>query len=425
MKKSMSSLPQITGLPDPGDSRRVRLHSVDGAAAPAPVSSAEEDRRRLKIAMIGGRGVANTYSGIETYYEEVGSRLAARGHEVVVYCRTHFTPAMESYRGIRVHRLPSLKTKHLDTLVHTILSTVDAVPRGFDIIHYHALGPSLFALLPRLFGRATVASVHGLDWQRGKWGRVARTALRACEWASARCPTSTIVVSRTLQRHYLEVQGRTTEFVPNAVLPSPARPPERILARGLQKDGYLLFAGRLSPEKGVHTLLEALRPLRGRKKLVIAGGSSFADTYVQSLHAAAWEDVVFLGNVDRQTMEELYSNCYAFVLPSVMEGLSVALLEALAFGACIITTDIPENLEVVGTAALTFPPGDVSALRLALEQILDSRVVVEAYRQRAREHAGVQPDWEEVARLTEAVYYRCLDGAAPEYPATGVPPCRD
>lgn len=370
-------------------------------------------RGPLKIAFIGGRGVAGTYSGIETYYEEVGSRLAARGHQVVAHCRTHFTPQIQAYRGITVRRLPSLRTKHLDTLLHTFLSTLDVLPRGFDIVHYHALGPSVFSVVPRLFGTKTVATVHGLDWQRGKWGPFARAFLQFGEWASARCPTATVVVSRTLQRHYAAQYGRKPHFIPNAVVNSAVtcapRPAARIRQHGLEKDGFLLFAGRLSPEKGVHTLLEALGPVDGRMPLVLAGGSSYSGGYIEQLRAMAWDKVIFLGNVDQEMMQELYSNCYAYILPSVMEGLSVGLLEALSYGACIVTTNISENIEVVGDAALSFPPGDVAALRELLRRVLTSEELVREYRTRAAAHAAAQPDWDEVARQTEALYYELLN----------------
>ncbi|MFQ5668692.1 MAG: glycosyltransferase family 4 protein, partial [Candidatus Binatia bacterium] len=360
--------------------------------------------RQLKIAFIGGRGVGGTYSGIETYYEEVGSRLAQRGHEVTAYCRTYFTPATDWHRGIRVRRLPALRSKHLETLSHSVLCTIDSLRRRFDIIQYHAIGSAPLSLLPRLMGRTTVLSVRGLDWQRAKWGRGARAFLKFGEWASAHCPVATVVVSRTLQQHYLNAHGRAPYFIPNAVVPAAPRPAHRIARYGLEKDGFLLFAGRLSPEKGVHTLLEAMRPLRRNVKLVLAGGSSYSDGYIETLHHAAWDGVVFPGNVDRETMEELYSNCYAYVLPSVMEGLSVGLLEALSYGACILTTAIPENLEVVGSAGLSFPPRDVTALRTLLREVLDNADLVREYRRRATAHAGAQPGWDEVVRETENLY---------------------
>ncbi len=365
--------------------------------------------RKLRIAFIGARGVGGTYSGIETYYEELGSRLAARGHEVTAYCRSYFTPDVPSYRGIQVRRMPSIRSKHLDTFSHSLLSTVDALRRRFDIVQYHAIGSAPLSFLPPLFGGTTILSVRGLDWQRAKWGGFARSVLRFGEWASVRCPTATVVVSRTLQRHYAREHRQIPYCIPNAVVPCAQRKAERITALGLGKGDFILFAGRLSPEKGVHTLLEAMRPLGDRMTLAIAGGSSYSDGYIEHLRSAAGGNVRFLGNVDHDMMAELYSNCYAYVLPSAMEGLSVGLLEALSHGACIVTTNIPENLEVVGDAGLSFPPGDVEALRGCLQKILDDPDLARDCRRRAGLRASAQPDWDDVARLTEELYHDLLD----------------
>ncbi|MGB5293582.1 MAG: glycosyltransferase family 4 protein [Thermoanaerobaculia bacterium] len=362
---------------------------------------------KLRIAFIGARGVGGTYSGIETYYEEVGSRLAARGHEVTAYCRTYFTPDTELYRGIRVRRLPSLRSKHLETLSHSVLATFDALFRGYDIVQFHALGSAPLSVLPRIFGKKTVVSVRGLDWQRAKWGKIARWVLQAGEWASVRLPTSTVVVSETLRDHYRTHHDSETRVIRNAVIPADRRPPRRIASLGLERDQFLLFVGRISPEKGIHTLLEALNPLPRSKKLVLAGGSSYSDSYIRSVKEMAWNEVVFLGKVDHETIEELLSNCYAFVLPSTIEGLSIALLEALSFGTCIVTTAIPENLEVVAEAGIVFPPEDVEALRERLRAILDSPELVRQHRELTAKRAEDWPDWDGVTDQTEE-FYRIL-----------------
>ncbi len=373
--------------------------------------------RRLRVAFIGGRGVVGTYSGIETYYEEIGARLAGRGHRVTAYCRDYFTPRLAEHRGIRIRRLPCLRTKHLETISHSLVATFASLLESFDIVQYHAVGSAPLALLPRLFGRTTVVSVRGLDWRRAKWGGVARVALKAGEWASARLPSATVVVSRTLQRHYAAAHGCHAYCIPNAVVPAARRAADGIGRRyGLERDGFLLFAGRLSPEKGVHTLLEALRPLPRTRRLVLAGGSSYSRSYIEALRRDAWDEVLFLGNVDHETVEELLSNCYAYVLPSAMEGLSISLLEALSFGCCIVATDIPENREVIGGAGLTFPVGDVPALRALLGALLESPSLVAEQRALAAAHARSQPDWDEVAARTEALYLNLLEpGAAPAH----------
>ncbi len=365
----------------------------------------------LRIAFLGARGVIGTYSGIETYYEEVGSRLVARGHQVTAYCRNYFTPDVPSHRGILVRRLPSLHGKHTETISHSLLGTLDCLFRPFDIVQYHAIGSSPLALVPRLFGKKTVVSVRGLDWQRAKWGGFARRVLQFGEWAAATFPSATGVVSHTLEEHYARVHGKKVHCIPNAVVKPERVPLERLRELGFEGNDYLLFAGRISPEKGLDTLLQALRPLapllRGRK-LLVAGGSSFTDSYIEEMKALAWDDVIFLGRVDRDYMAELYSHCLAFILPSAMEGLSVALLEAVSYGLPIVTTDIAENREVVGDAALLFPYGDVEALSAHLRHLLEEEELVAALREKAQHRAATQPGWDEVAELTEDFYLRIL-----------------
>jgi glycosyltransferase involved in cell wall biosynthesis len=325
---------------------------------------------------------------------------------MTAYCRTHFTPDVPTYRGIHVRRLPSLENKHLETISHSILSTVDAIFRGYDVIQFHAIGSAPLALLPRALGKKTVVSVRGLDWQRAKWGTFATFVLQCGEWASARCPNATVVVSHVLQEHYEKTHGRRPTVIPNAVLPATRVEPKIIRERwGLEKDSFVLYAGRISREKNVDVLLDAMRPHADSKTLVLAGGSSYSDEYITELKAKAWPDVRFLGSVDRDTMCELHSNNYAYVLPSVMEGLSISLLEAVSYGSCIITTDIPENREVVGDAGLLCDVGSVDQLSKILGDLIADPSLVEKMRSRAAARALTQPDWDATAERTEAFYY--------------------
>ncbi len=285
-----------------------------------------------------------TYSGIETYYEEVGSRLAARGHQVTAYRRSYFTPDVPQHRGVLDPPAALPAGKHTETLSHSLLGTFDCLFRSFDIVQYHAIGSSPLALLPRPFGKKTVVSVRGLDWQRARWGGFARRVLQFGEWAAATCPSAACVVSYTLRGALRagRTAKRSTAF-PNAVVPATRQARTSCGRWAFRANDYVLFAGRISPEKGSTPSAGAggRWPLLRGRKLLIAGGSSFTDDYIAEMKALAWEDVVFLGRVDRETMAELYSNCLAFMLPSAMEGLSVALLEAVSYGLPIVTTEHP------------------------------------------------------------------------------------
>jgi glycosyltransferase involved in cell wall biosynthesis len=334
-------------------------------AVPPPVTAAP-----LRVAFIGGRGMISKYSGIETYYEEVGKRLVAMGHDVTVYCRSYFTPALPKYEGMRLVRLPTFRSKHLETLVHTFLSTVHVMFRGCDIVHYHAQGPALFSFFPRLVGKKTVVTVQGQDWQRKKWGRFACSALRLGELASARLPNHTMVVSQTLQRHYRTAYGVQTTYVPNGSVIRKRVAPLQIPEWGLEPDNYILFLGRFSPEKNCHLLIEAYEKLETRAKLVLAGGSSYTNAYVDELRKHQSEQVLFLNWVQGAALDELLTNAALFVLPSDLEGLSLALLDAMGAGVCVLTSDIPENREVIEGAGFTFQPGDANDLAHLLQRLL-------------------------------------------------------
>ncbi len=324
----------------------------------------------LRVAFIGGRGMVSKYSGIETYYEEVGKRLVEMGHDVTVYCRSYFTPALPKYEGMRLVRLPTFRSKHLETLVHTFLSTVHVMFSKCDIVHYHAQGPALFSFFPRLVGKKTVVTVQGLDWQRKKWGRFASLTLRLGELASARLPNHTMVVSQTLREHYRTAYGAQTKYVPNGSMIRKRVAPSQIPEWGLEPDNYILFLGRLSPEKNCHLLIEAYESLDTRVKLVLAGGSSYTSTYVDQLRKHQSNQVLFLDWVYGVALDELLTNAALFVLPSDMEGLSLALLDAMGAAVCVLTSDIPENREVVAGTGFTFQPGDAPDLARMLRLLL-------------------------------------------------------
>lgn len=365
-------------------------------------------QHRLRIAFIGGRGVISKYSGIESYYEEVGKSLAKMGHEVTVYCRNYFTPALTEHNGMKLVRLPTIRSKHLETVIHTTLSTFHALTRRYDVVHYHALGPALFSFLPRLLGMKTAVTVQGLDWQRKKWGRLASTVLRLGERASVRLPNGTMVVSRALQERYREIHGIDAFYVPNGGILRERREPRAILEWGLEPGKYVLFLGRFSPEKGCHLLVEAFERLDTDVKLVMAGASSYCDSYSQELRTHASEKIRMLEWVSGETLDELLTNAMIFVLPSDLEGLSLALLDAMGAGVCVLTSDVPENREVVDGAGLTFRRGDSGDLAERLQFLISNPSVREAAARIARKRIEEQYQWQKIAEEIELAYFQIL-----------------
>lgn len=367
-----------------------------------------ECNSRPRIAFIGGRGVISKYSGIESYYEEVGKHLARRGNDVTVYCRNHFTPALSEHNGMRLVRLPTIRSKHLETVIHTFFSTAHAITQRYDIVHYHALGPALFSWIPRVFGIKTAVTVQGLDWQRKKWGRIASAVLLAGERASAHFPDATMVVSRELQRRYTENHGIESFYVPNGGILRDRHPAKKILEWGLDPGQYVLFLGRFSPEKGCHLLVRAFEQLETDAKLVMAGAASYCDEYSGELRRHASDKIRMLDWVSGETLDELLTNAMIFVLPSEMEGLSLALLDAMGAGLCVLASDIPENREVVEGAGYLFKPGNSDDLAERLRFLIANPAIREAAGKTARRRIEDEYRWPAIAGQIEKVYFQLL-----------------
>jgi glycosyltransferase involved in cell wall biosynthesis len=368
----------------------------------------ELPHKKLRIAFIGGRGVISKYSGIETYYEEVGKRLAQMGHEVTVYCRSYFTPDVAAYKSMRLVRLPTIRSKHFETVVHTLLSTAHAITQKYDVVHYHALGPALFSILPRLAGSKTAVTVQGLDWQRKKWGRLASSVLQLGERASVKLPNATMVVSQTLRRRYREVHGVEAFYVPNGGVLREGRAPCKILEWGIEAQSYVLFLGRFSPEKGCHILMEAFEQLDTDVKLVMAGASSYCDAYSRELRTHASASVLLHDWVAGDTLDELLTNAMIFVLPSEMEGLSLALLDAMGAGLCVVASDVPENREVVDGVGFTFECGNATDLAERLRFLIANPAVREAAGKAAKNRVRDHYQWQGIAADIENAYFEIM-----------------
>ncbi len=382
----------LTGIYESLKKRATRAATPRGNAKP------------LRVAFIGGRGIIGKYSGVESFYEKAGRGLASRGYEVTAYCRTYFTPDQKEYAGIKIVRLPTIRSKHLDTFVHSLLSTIHACFSHYDIVHYHTLGPSVFAFLPRLFGKETLVTVQGLDWQRKKWSWFARLVLQAGEWTSAHFPDRTIVVSRTLQNYYLSRYGRPVSYVPNGTDLLSRRTGPCFTRFGLQPESYVLFLGRFSPEKNLDLLVDVFEQIDTPMKLILAGGSSHSDEYMTRLRSHENGKIRFLDWLSGDTLEEILTNAALFVLPSDLEGLSLALLDAMAAGVCVLASDVPENREAIGDAGFTFRAGNPLDFRRMLASLLLNPDLRRSTAQRAQERVKAQFLWTRVVDDLERVY---------------------
>lgn len=374
----------------------------------------------MRIAFIGHKRIPSREGGIEIVVDELATRMVARGEQVVVYNRKGHNVAGEEfdnqsstsdkpymYRGVKVIPVTTIDAKGLAALTSSFFATLKAIKARPDVIHYHAEGPCVPLRLAHWFGIRTVATIHGLDWQRAKWGRFASTYLKLGERTAAKCADEVIVLSRNVQRYFKDTYGRDVRFIPNGIERNTPVAADAITRKyGLEKDGYILFLGRIVPEKGVHYLIEAFKRLDTDKKLVIAGGSSDSAEYYESIKAAAASDprIVLTGFTQGEELVELYSNAYVYVLPSDLEGMPMSLLEAMSYGNCCLTSDIPECAEVVGDHAVTFHKGDVDDLTVKLGGLLSDSAQVMSLKTSAADYITDKYSWDDVVDRTLALY---------------------
>ena len=371
--------------------------------------------KKVKIAMLGHKSIPSRQGGIEIVVEELAVRMAALGHQVTIYNRSgHHVSGKEfdqkklrEYKGIRMKYVPTIDKKGLAAMSASFFAAVAAAFGKYDVVHFHAEGPCAMLWLPKLFGKRCIATVHGLDHQRAKWGKFASTYIMLGEKCAVRFADEIIVLSEGVQKYFLDTYGRKTRFIPNGVNRPVLHEAEIIKNKfGLEKDTYILFLGRLVPEKGLRYLIQAFKQVKTDKKLVIAGGSSDTDEFAGELWEMAKGDdrIVFTGFVQGQELDELYSNAYVYTLPSDLEGMPLSLLEAMSYGNCCLVSDIDECASVVEDKALIFKKSDVNDLKEKLQLACDQPKIVEQMKAEAADFICGKYNWDDVVKETLSLY---------------------
>jgi len=361
--------------------------------------------------MIGSKGIPATVGGVERIVEELSARLVERGHDVTVYARRAYVGAAapQRHRGVRIRVTPSMPGKYSDTLSHAFASVLDGLPRAFDIWHVHSLGNTPVIPLLRTASARVLFHVHGQEWKGGKWGRKAQAYFRRCERLGLATATRTVVNTEAARADYRERLGRESIFIPNAV-EVPAVVDTGILGRlGLTPRGYLLFVGRLVPEKGCHHLVEAHRRLGLNLPVVVCGEGAHSDDYVARLRASAGPLIRFVGTIIGPELTELYAACRLLVNPTERDAVSLVLLEAMAQGAPVLASDIPEMREGLGGAGFHFRSGDAGDLARVLAELLDRPERLEGVRERAAARVRQEYAWPSVVDRFEAVYREMME----------------
>ena len=360
----------------------------------------------MRIAYIAVKGMP-IGGGIEKLTEEIGSRLANKGHQIVVYSSRNYGTLDGEFKGMEIRTVPSLNTRAFHKLSICLHAIRDVIrERNVDLVHIHAVGPSLFSIFPRIKGIPTVVQTHGLEWKRDKWGFTGKAFFKMADYTAVYFPHKTTSVSKVQKNYYEEKFGREIVHIPTGVNFVKRRKPRWILEKGLEPSRYILFAARLVEEKGAHFLIEAFRPIQTDMKLIIAGDAAHAEKYKASLKRKANGDmrIIFPGFVTGEPLEELFSNAFLFCLPSTLEGLPIALLEAMSYGNCCVASDIPENLEALEQYGYTFRNRDSEDLRRALRELIEHSEKVKEKKEAARVHVLKNYSWDHIADQMEALY---------------------
>jgi len=371
----------------------------------------------VSIAFLGHKKLDRS-GGIEVVVTELTTRMAALGYDVTCYNRRgHHVSGKEfddtnlnslkEYQGVKIKTVPTIQAKGLAAMSSSFFATMCVAFGKYDVVHFHAEGPCAMLWLPKLFGKRCIATVHGLDHQRAKWGFVARNYIMMGEKCAVKFADEIIVLSKGVQEYFKDTYGRETKFIPNGVNCPIVRETELMNEKyGLAKDSYILFLGRLVPEKGLRYLVQAYKNVKTDKKLVIAGGASDTDEFMAELKkmAAGDDRIIFTGFVQGQLLDELYSNAYIYTLPSDLEGMPLSLLEAMSYGNCCLVSDIAECAEVIEDKAVIFQKSNVDDLKGKLQMLCDNPELVAVYKKEAADFICTKYNWDDVVERTLELY---------------------
>ncbi len=373
------------------------------------------DDKNAKIAFIGHKRVPSREGGVEIVAEELSVRMASRGLDVTLYNRRghHISgkdfdnKKLKEYKGVHIKSVFTINKAGLAAMTSSFFASLRAAFSSCKIVHYHAEGPCAMMWIPKLFGKRCVATIHGLDHKRAKWGNFASSYIKFGEKCAVKFADEIIVLSENLKNYFLETYGRETVYIPNGISKATKCDPQLITEKyGLIGGDYILFLGRIVPEKGISYLIDAFKSVETDKKLVIAGGASDTDEYMQYIKAMADSDdrIIFTNFVEGRLLAELYSNAYIYTLPSDLEGMPLSLLEAMSYGNCCLTSDIPECAEVVSDKGFTFKKSSIADLNSKLQYLCDNPQTVSDFSAISADYICSKYNWDDVVQKTLSLY---------------------
>lgn len=371
---------------------------------------------KLNIVMLGHKRIPSREGGVEIVVEELSKRMVRLGHDVTCYNRSgkhaldknKKVKQLKEFEGVKINKIITIDKKGLAAVSSSFFGSLKALFSKADVVHYHAEGPCAFMWIVKKFSKKKViATIHGLDWQRAKWGGFATKFIKYGEKTAVKYADEIIVLSKNVQNYFKDAYNRETVFIPNGVNEPEIRKADIIQKKyGLNKDDYILFLGRIVPEKGIHYLIDAFNKIKTDKKLVIAGSASDTDGYYQELKEKSKDNknIIFTGFVEGKELEELYSNAYIYSLPSDVEGMPLSLLEAMSYGNCCLTSNIDECSEVIENKGVTFKKGNIDDLSLVLQELCDNKEKVISMKKEAKEFILNKYNWDDVVEKTLELY---------------------
>lgn len=369
----------------------------------------------MRIAILGTRGVPASYGGFETFAEHLSTRMVARGHDVTVYCRSHYvSPRQLEYHGVRLKVLPTIRHKYFDTVVHAFISSLHAVTGRYDAVLICNAANAPFAPILRLTGTPVALNVDGLEHKRKKWNWLGRSYYLMAEKLATWLPNEIVTDARVIQDYYLaHYKTPTTMIAYGAEI---ERRPDRAAVRQwrVEPNRYVLYVSRLEPENNAHLVIKAFKKVRTSHKLLIVGDAPYAYEYINELRERAGGDhrIIFTGFVFGDAYRALQQNAYCYVHATEVGGTHPALLEAMGYGNCVLTLATPENLEVVGEDGI--PYNDENDLAERLQRVLRDGSMVSRYRQRAQERVRQYYDWEHVVDRYERLFTELAGQSVPD-----------
>lgn len=369
---------------------------------------------KLNIAMLGHKRIPSREGGIEIVVEELSTRMVKAGHNVTCYNRGGHhvsgqefdTSEMTSFKGVRLKKVITIDKKGLAAVTSSFFASLKAAFGRYDVVHFHAEGPCAMMWLPKLFGKRCIATIHGLDWQREKWkSGFGSKYIKLGEKVAVKFADEIVVLSEGVQDYFEKTYSRKTVFIPNGVT-APETEKAQIIEEKylLSKDSYILFLGRIVPEKGLRYLVDAFKNVKTDKKLVIAGGASDSADFYEEIKSSAGENVIFTGFVQGKELGELYSNAYIYVLPSDLEGMPLSLLEGMSYSNCCLVSSISECTDVVEDKAVVFEKSNISDLSGKLQMLCDNADIVKKYKSEAKDYICGKYNWDSVTEKTLKLY---------------------